>query len=349
MNIAFIINNIKTEKPIYTTILLAKKMHNQGHQVYIISVDDLLYTPDGHMGGFAIRAKGKTYKSSETFLASLLEQENNKVKILSTDLDVMMLRNDPAADEKSRSWATTAGVIFGQIALNDHVIVVNDPNSLAHAANKMYFQHFPEEVRLQTMITREAKEIKEFFKQNGEKIILKPLVGSGGKGVFLVKNENISNLNQIIDAISRDGYVIAQEYLPDASKGDTRLFVMNGKPLFYKGKYAALKRLSADGDIRSNIHSGGTAVEATVTDEMLHIVDIISPKLVQDGMFLVGLDIVGAKLLEINVFSPGGLVMASKFSNVDFAQKVIDSLVKKVEHRKIYGSKIDNKTLATIS
>jgi glutathione synthase len=90
-------------------------------------------------------------------------------------------------------------------------------------------------------------------------------------------------------------------------------------------------------------------VEATITDEMLQIVEVISPKLIEDGMFLVGLDIVGTKLLEINVFSPGGLVQAIKFTNIDFAQKIIDSLARKVEYRRIYGNKVGNKTLATLS
>jgi glutathione synthase len=349
MRIAFVINNIRTEKSSYTTLLIARKMHNQGHEVYLIEIDNFIYTPEGHMAAFGLRAKGKNYKSSETFLASLLEQEEKKEKIISTELDILMLRNDPAAEEKSRSWAATVGLIFGQIAMNDDVLVLNDPSSLSHAANKMYFQHFPEQVRPNTLITRDVKEIREFFHQNDEKLILKPLVGSGGKGVFLVKSENIGNLNQIIEALGRDGYIIAQEYMPEAAKGDTRLFVMNGKPLFHKGKYAALKRVSASGDIRSNVHSGGTAMAATVTDEMIHIVEIISPKLLEDGMFLVGLDIVGSKLLEINVFSPGGLVLACKFADVDFAQKIIDSLVRKVEYRKIYGHKVENKTLATLN
>lgn len=348
MNIAFIVNDLRTEKPTYTTILLAKKMHNQGHQVFIIGVDNLIYTPEGHMGAYAVRAPGKNYKTSETYLASL-QAEKEKIKILSTDLDILMLRNDPAAEDKTRGWAVTAGVIFGQVALNDQVIVLNDPNSLSYAANKMYFQHFPEQVRPTTIITREPKEILEFFKANNQHIILKPLQGSGGKGVFLVKKDNVSNLNQIIEAISRDGYIIAQEYLPEADRGDTRLFVMNGKAILAKGKYAALRRIAAEGDIRSNIHSGGKAVEATVTDEMLHIVEIISPKLIKDGMFLVGLDIVGSKLLEINVFSPGGLLTACKFANVDFTQKVIEALERKVNYRRIYGSRIDNKTLATMS
>lgn len=349
MNIAFVINNIKTEKPTYTTILLAKKMHNKGHNVFFIGVDHFIYTPDGHMGAYALQAKGKNYKSSEIYLAALQEQDDNRIKICSTDLDILMLRNDPAAEDKSRSWAATAGLIFGQIAMQDNVIVLNDPTSLSYAANKMYFQHFPEQVRPNTIITRHVNEILDFFYQNKEKIILKPLVGSGGKGVFLVKKDNIGNLNQIIEAIARDGYVIGQEYMPEAAAGDTRLFVMNGKPLFYKGKYAALKRIAASGDIRSNIHSGGSAAEATVTDEMLHVVEVISPKLIKDGMFLVGLDIIGSKLLEINVFSPGGLVSASKFTNVDFAQKIIDSLEKKIVYRDTYSHMFDNRTLATLS
>lgn len=348
MNIAFIVNDIHKEKTHYTTILLAKKMHNQGHRVFLIGVDKLMYTREGHMGAYAIQAPGKSYKSSETFLAAL-QTEKRLIKILSKDLDILMLRNDPASDDKTRPWAVTAGVIFGQVALNDQVIVLNDPNSLSYAANKMYFQHFPEQVRPNTVITREPQDILEFFNENNSQIILKPLQGSGGKGVFLVRKDNISNLNQIIEAISRDGYIIAQEYLPEANKGDTRLFVMNGKAIFSKGKYAALRRIAAEGDIRSNIHSGGKAMEAIVTDEMLHIVEIISPKLIKDGMFFVGLDIVGQKLLEINVFSPGGLLNACKFTNVDFAQKIIEALERKVNYRQIYGSMIDNKTLATMS
>jgi len=348
MNIAFIVNDIRTEKPHYTTLLLAKKMHNQGHQVFLIGVDQLMYTREGHMGAYAIRAPGKSYKSSETFL-SALQAVKQRIKILSKDLDILMLRNDPASDDKTRPWAVTAGVIFGQVALNDQVIVLNDPNSLSYAANKMYFQHFPEEVRPNAIITREPREILEFFEENNGQIILKPLQGSGGKGVFLVKKDNINNLNQIIEAISRDGYIIAQEYLPEAGKGDTRLFVMNGKAIYSKGKYAAFRRVAAEGDIRSNIHSGGKAMEAAVTDEMLHIVEVISPKLIKDGMFFVGLDIVGKKLLEINVFSPGGLLNACKFANVDFAQKIIEALERKVNYRRIYGSMIDNKTLATMN
>ena len=128
-----------------------------------------------------------------------------------------------------------------------------------------------------------------------------------------------SNLNQMVDAVSRDGYVIAQEYLPAAEEGDMRLFLMNGQPLRYRGKYAAFRRVRSGDDMRSNIHAGGKLREATVTDLQLRIAEIVRPKVVQDGMFLVGLDIVGDKLMEINVFSPGGLGSAQRFEKVNFA------------------------------
>ena len=111
------------------------------------------------------------------------------------------------------------------------VVVLNDPNGLAKAMNKMYFQLFPEEVRPRTLITRDHEEIKAFAKEEGGNIVLKPLQGSGGSGVFLVNPDDKSNLNQMIDAVSRDGFVICQEYLPAAEEGDMRLFVMNGRPI----------------------------------------------------------------------------------------------------------------------
>jgi len=228
------------------------------------------------------------------------------------------------------------------------VIVLNDPNGLAQATNKMYFQLFPEQVRPPTLITRDRTEIKEFAKEQGGNIILKPLQGSGGQGGFMVKANDVSNLNQMVEAISRDGYIIAQQYLPAAAEGDTRLFVMNGQPLRHKGKYAAFRRVRTGDDIRSNVHAGGKIERAIVTDQMLELVEIVRPKLVQDGMFLVGLDIVGDKLMEINVFSPGGLGSAQRFEKVNFAQAVIHALENKVQYMHYYQRNFDNAEMATL-
>ena len=349
MKIAFVVNNILTEQPGYTTALLAKKLHDRNHKVYFINVDDLLYNSEGHMGAYAVSAPAKSFKTTETYLNALQNCDHEIEKIEAKDLDILMLRNDPSVEDNSRSWASNAGLVFGQIALNDGVVVLNDPHTLSHAANKMYFQHFPEIIRPKTIISRNVNEIKDFFEENGQSIILKPLQGSGGKGVFKVTKDTIQNFNQIAEAISRDGYIIAQEYMSDAESGDIRLFVMNGLPLKINGKYAAIKRKAANGDLRNNIHSGGKASKIKVTNEMLDIVDIIRPKLIKDGMFLVGLDIVGNKLLEINVFTPGGLTKANEIYQVDFSQEVIDSLERKIMYKGLYHDNLDNLTLATLN
>jgi glutathione synthase len=259
-----------------------------------------------------------------------------------------MLRNDPAEDIGRRSWAQMAGIMFGRAALRRGVIVLNDPTALALAANKMYFQLFPEEVRPATLITRDRNDIRSFAREHGGDVVIKPLQGSGGQGVFLVRKNDLGNLNQMIEAVSRDGYVIAQEYLPDAAEGDTRLFVMNGAPLKYKGKYAAFRRRRSGDDIRSNIHAGGKKAPAEVDERALRIVEIVRPKLVADGMFLVGLDIVGDKLMEINVFSPGGLGSAQSFEGVNFAAAVIMALERKVQYMGYYQRNFNNIDMATL-
>lgn len=346
MKIAFIVNDIKTEKAGYTTIYLALTAHKRGHKVYVAGVGGLGYSADGHMMAKSRTVGDQIFKTKETFLKALLASE--PVTISSLDLDVLFLRNDPSEDINNRNWAQNAPYIFGQIAMRDGVIVLNHPQSLANAINKMYFQHFPETLRPRTIVTRDPKEIEQFFIEQKEKMILKPLQGSGGKNIFVVDKNSKANMNQIIEAISLDGFVIAQEYLPDAVNGDTRFFLMNGVPLEIKGKYAALRRINKEGDIRSNLHVGGKGDHADVNQEMLDLVKILKPKLIKDGMFLVGVDIVGNKLMEINVFSPGALNMISVMTDADFGTAIIKCIENKVSYKNQYGQFIDNITLAVM-
>jgi glutathione synthase len=150
----------------------------------------------------------------------------------------------------------------------------------------------------------------------------------------VVSDEEAPNLDQIIEAIARDGYVVAQEFLPDAEDGDVRVFVMDGEPLECDGRVAAFRRVNDSADVRSNMHAGGRAEAVDLTDEMLALVDAVKPKLVADGMFLVGLDVVGDKIVEVNVFSPGGLGSSEQLYGADFAATVIDALARKVDARR---------------
>lgn len=348
MRLGIVVNDINTEQTGYTTTRLAVSAINRGHEVWIMGLGDLAYDADESIRARARSVPKKQYKSNEIYLNTLQGKNALKERITVDDLDVLLLRSDPANETGQRSWAQVAGINFGRIAMRHGVIVLNDPNGLSKAVNKTYFQLFPEEVRPKTIITRDTKEIKQFAEEHGGNIVLKPLQGSGGSGVFLVRPDDKANLNQIVESLIRDGYIIAQEYLPAAVDGDIRLFMMNGQPMRYKGKYAAFRRLRKGDDMRSNIHAGGKLAQAVITDEHLRLAEIVRPKLVQDGMFLVGLDIVGDKLMEINVFSPGGLGSAQTFEKVNFNHAVIDALERKVEYMNYYRRNFNNDEMATL-
>ena len=348
MKIGFVVNDVKTEEAAFTTTRLAMTATNLGHRSYTFGVGDFLYDANGSIHAFARTASANNYKSLDAFLKDLQSPENEPQSICLDELDVLLLRNDPSTDASERPWASTAGILFGQLVASRGVLVLNDPNSLALAINKTYFQHFPDQVRPKTCISRNVAEIKKFIDQQHDKVVIKPLQGSGGKNVFVVGEAERANLNQMIDAVLRDGYGVAQEYLPAATEGDVRLFVMNGRPLERNGKYAAFRRVNKTGDARSNMHSGGESEPAEVTGEMLRLVEIVRPKLVRDGMFLVGLDIVQDKLIEINVFSPGGLGSSSHFAGIDFPQVVIEDLERKVQYKQYYGGHVNNVELATL-
>lgn len=348
MRIGFVVNDIETEESTYTTTRLAMAAINRGHESWLIGTGDLAFDPDDHVRARARSVSKPHYKSEKTFLQELRGPKGRVERITVDDLDVLMLRNDPASDKGRRSWAQMSGIDFGRAAMRRGVIVLNDPDRLAQAANKMYFQLFPEEVRPRTLITRDRDEIKAFAREQGGRIVIKPLQGSGGQGVFLVREDDIGNINQMVEAVSRDGYVIAQEYLEAAVEGDMRLFMVNGEPLKYKNRYAAFRRLRSNEDIRSNIHAGGEKAKAVVDDVALRIAEIVRPKLVEDGMFFVGLDIVGTKLMEINVFSPGGLGSARQFEGVNFAQGVIEAIERKVQYMGFYKRNFNNIDMATL-
>lgn len=347
MKIGFVVNDVTSEESGFTTTRLGCEAVNQGHEVFVFGVGDVAYDPDECVRARARTVTQKKYKSHESYLKDLQGNKAAKTRITVDDLDVLMLRNVPSDDYLKRPWAASAAAEFGRVAMRHGVIVVNDPTGLAKASTKMYFQLFPEEVRPRTLITRDRDELKAFAQDQG-RCVLKPLQGSGGASVFLVQKSDIPNLNQMIDAVSRDGFVIAQEYLPAAEEGDMRLFVMNGRPLQVKGKYAAFRRVRRGGDMRSNIHAGGSLAAAEVTEKDLNIAEIVRPKLVQDGMFLVGLDIVGDKLMEINVFSPGGLGSAQKFTKINFNKYVINALERKANYMRFYGRNFDNVDMCTL-
>jgi glutathione synthase len=349
MRIAFYVNSLPTEEVSYTTTLLAHTAVRRGHEVFYLAAEDLAYLPDGSLGGHGWRAPTKRMRTDEAFLEAVRGPDAVREWVDLESLDVIMLRNDPARDQVERPWAVGIGLLFGEEAARRGVMVLNDPAGLARAVNKMYLQSFPVEVRPVTLITRDSGAVKEFVRERMEQgVVIKPLSGSGGESVFLVKGDDVSNLNQILDAVRKYGYLIAQEYLPAARERDTRIILLNGRPLEVDGKIAAFSRVNREGDLRTNITAGGGTEPARITDRALELAELVRPRLVRDGMFMVGLDVAGDKLMEINVFSPGGLRVASRYQEVEFDAAVIDAIEAKLEHRSQYDGQMRNVELATL-
>lgn len=349
MRIAFFVNSIEGETPAYTTTALALAAQSRGHAVVYVTPGDFVLRPDDSLAILCVEPPADSYKDPEKFIEALKAAADRRKAYGTDEIDVLFLRSDPSLDVTDRPWAAYAGVLFGRLAAARGVLVVNDPDGLVAAQNKLYLQEFPEQVRPPTLISRDLGEIRAFLKEHSQGGIIKPLHGSGGKNVFRIANPDDSNLNQIVEATGAEGYLITQAYLPEAKSGDVRLFLMNGEPLERNGKYAAFKRLPAKGDIRSNIHASGTARKVKVTAGMLSLAETVRPKLLETGMFLVGLDIVGDKLLEINVFTPGGLGRLAAMQGVDFSEAVVQSLEEKLRLKSSYGSTaLTNARLATL-
>ena len=348
MRIAFLVNSIEGETANYTTTHLALSALSRGHDICYLTPGDFVLRPDDSLVVRALMLPASNYKKAETLYKDLRSKQTYVETLDVSEIDILLLRNDPSEDSVDRPWAAHVGAVFGRLAAARDVIVLNDPDGLARAQNKLYFQDFPASVRPETLISKSLEEIRDFIEQQKKGVILKPLQGSGGKNVFKIASPDDSNIKQIFEAVSEEGYLIAQSFMPEASEGDVRFFLMNGVPLQREGKFAAFRRAPAKGEIRSNIHAGGSAVAIEVTDTMLTIAETVRPKLVQDGMFLVGLDIVGDKLLEINVFTPGGLNNLSQMYEVDFPMSVIEALERKLDIRNHYRGALSNRELAML-
>lgn len=345
MRIAFLINSFETEKHTYTTTRLALAAHKAGHDVLYMSVEDFICDPDETMR-VRVRRPGGTYKAIKTFWDGV-QKDGVEERLPVEEIDALLLRNDPADDSTARPWAQSAGIVFGQMLARRGVIVLNDPEGLAKAVNKVYFQRFPQQVRPKTLVTRHADDVRRFIDDHGGDAVIKPFQGSGGEGVFVVRGDDTANLNQIIDAVCQNGYMVVQEFLAEAAGADTRMYLVNGVPLQRDGVYAAFRRQGSGDDMRSNISAGGTVAKAEVGERELEIAELVRPQLVQDGMFMVGLDIAGGILLEVNVFSPGGIGAIESTTGVDFAPDVIQAIQRKVDVKKGYRQHFSNVTLAT--
>jgi glutathione synthase len=253
---------------------------------------------------------------------------------------VIFLRNNPNAGGGEGGDRFNPALDFGRRLKQLGVLVLNDPDGLSRAGSKMYLAGFPVELRPKTLVTRSMERVRAFLRELDGPAIIKPLAGFGGKNVFYVARGQSANLQQMISTVRRAGYVIVQEYLPAVAKGDKRVLLLGGVPLEVGGVVAAYKRMRPKDDIRNNIHIGGSRKRTDFSEAERRICDLLRPRLVADGLYFVGVDLVGDKILEINVFAPGGIANINDLYEIDAATAIIRDLERKVELRSVYPDPI---------
>ncbi|MEL6178039.1 MAG: glutathione synthase [Myxococcota bacterium] len=195
--------------------------------------------------------------------------------------------------------------------------VLNRPSGLRNANEKAYALHFPDAIP-KTLVTHRKARIKEFLEELGGKCIVKPLDGHGGAGIFMLRSDDL-NVNSILEVITAEEtrYIMAQQYLPEARQGDKRVIMIDGEPL------GGILRVPASGELRGNIHVGGRVVKAELTERDRELAAMVAPRLRQDGLYFVGLDIIGDYVTEINVTSPTGIQEMSRLDGQPYSERWI--------------------------
>jgi len=334
MKICFVVRSLFSQVPSYTTTHLAFEAYRRGHEVVYTTLNSFSCTDEMKVLATGASFSHVSVSNRFDFVRALLSGQAEKKEVVLSDFDVVFLRYNPNETETEKEKGRNPSVEFGRLLKLQGVMVVNDPGGLSKAASKMYLSSFSSEIRAQTLITRSTLKIKHFLKDLKKPAIIKPLSGFGGQDVFFVKNPKDININQIISSVSKNGYVMAQEYLPAVKKGDKRILLLNGYPIVCGRQPACYLRVSPKGEIRSNMHIGGKRKKVKLTQSDLKIIEVIRPKLISDGLYFVGIDVVGEKLLEVNVFCPGGINNINELYGINVGKVVIHDLERQVRYRK---------------
>ncbi|MGA1867333.1 MAG: glutathione synthase [bacterium] len=325
MNICFIINDWNTINPATeTTLCLIHESCIRNHNVGILYPRNLTIRNNVTYGFVKLIIKKKRYSENFRIFHKKVAFKEQLLPI--GGFDAIFVRKNPPLDNTMLNFLDS---------VKDDTFIVNDINGMRKANNKLYTTTFNDPGNTFLPVTHVSKN-KEYLRKIineslSDKMILKPLNSYGGHGVIVLEKRAQQNINSLLDFyIGETGekqYVIMQEFIEGAEKGDIRVLLLNGKII---GAYG---RVPAQGDIRCNIHAGGSAQKHTLTLREQEICKKIGPKLVSDGLFFVGVDLINEKLIEVNVISPGGIVNINRLSKVRLQKKVINFIEEKVQEK----------------
>jgi glutathione synthase len=338
MRVCFVVADVQEQQPTFGTVHLALAAHRRGHDVRFVSVNDLSFLDDNKVLGMTTRVRAGDYARTTDYASALASDEAVAQEDTLSSFDVVFLRYNPIREDASNPAAPL--IDFGWRLKLGGTLVINDPEGLRRAGSRMYLADFPADVRTRTLVSRSKRRLREFLRALDAPAVLKPLAPRGDEHVFYVRRRQVSNVNQIITTVTKEGYAVAQEYLPEVEQGEKRLLLLNAEPIRVGDQVAIYRRrpaVVANGS-REAIPARGrcdfTPVEA-------RICDILRPKLLADGLHFVGVDMVGDKILELNVFTPGGIHSIFDLYGIDVADVVIRDVERRVRVRAAYRTTFD--------
>ena len=284
-----------------STFRIAEEAQSRGHELFYYTPDQLAYQ-EGR-----VTARGWPLQVQRVVGDHAILGEFQEVDL--ADFDVVWLRQDPPFD---MHYITTTHLLD---MVHPDTLVVNDPFWVRNYPEKLLVLNFPD-LTPPTTIARDLDTIKE-FKAKHKDVIVKPLYGNGGAGVFRLgpDDRNLSSLHELFTGFSREPLIV-QKFLPDVSNGDKRVILVDGEAV------GAINRVPAAGETRSNMHVGGRPEKVGLTERDLEICAAIGPLLREKGQVFVGIDVIGDYLTEINVTSPTGIQELERFDGVNIAEKI---------------------------
>ncbi|HTU61303.1 MAG TPA: glutathione synthase [Polyangiales bacterium] len=287
-----------------TTFALMEAAERRGHRVdHCLNTD--LYLDGGKL--YARVARATTQRKATPPITLAAPEE-----ISLHDVDAIFVRTDPPFDD-NYLWCS---LLLDRV--KPDTLIVNDPHGLRQANEKLYACYFPE-LMPETIVTSHKQRIKDFVTRVGGHAVIKPLGGRGGEGVLVLKNGD-PNINPIIEATTLEGKrpAMVQVFLPEVKIGDKRILLLDGEPI------GAVLRVPSKEEVRSNLRVGGTAVKAELDDADKNIIRTLAPRLRQDGLYFVGIDVIGGKLTEVNVTSPTGIQSMERLDKLPLSERVIE-------------------------
>ena len=294
-----------------STFRLAEEAQKRGHDLYVYTPNDLTFNRS------KITAKVRSI-SLKRIIGDHVSFGAIEIVDL-TEFDVIWLRQDPPFD---MGYITNTHLLD---LIAKETLILNNPFWVRNLPAKLLVLEFPDLIP-DTVISRDVDEIKE-FKREFKDIIVKPLYGNGGAGVFRLKEDdkNLTSLHELFFNMSSEPLIV-QAFLPDVKNGDKRIILVDGSPV------GAINRVPKAGEIRSNMHVGGKAEPAKLSQRDREICSAIGPTLKSKGQVFVGIDVIGEYLTEINVTSPTGIQELERFDNVNIAEMIWHSVEKKLNN-----------------